>query len=187
MFHWSIESLVWADYIIYVTANPLADSTSLTVAWASGCFRDPQGRLIVGHINFVPRALTNAVPLKVNTQKLDVNTAIHEACHAMGYSSPFFSSYGYVDLNGVRQTGGTSTTYETTFGKSVTYIISPRVVREARTYFNCPTMTGLAIEDQGGSGTAGTHWEKRILYEEFLTGILSTSVSYHQQHDPRIL
>lgn len=167
-----------ADYVIYVTANPLSDPTSQTVAWASGCFRDGQGRLVVGHINFVPAALKNAAALKANTQKLDVNTAIHEACHALGYSSPFFSSYGYVDLNGVRQTGGTTTTYESTFGKSVTYLISPRVVREARAYFNCDTINGVAIEDQGGAGTAGSHWEKRILYQEFLTGILSTSASY---------
>ena len=36
------------------------------------------------------------------------------------------------------------------------------VQREARAHFGCPTLPGLEIENQGGTGTAGSHWEKRI-------------------------
>ena len=34
--------------------------------------------------------------------------------------------------------------------------------REARGHFGCPTLPGLEIENQGGTATAGSHWEKRI-------------------------
>ena len=34
---------------------------------------------------------------------------------------------------------------------------------EGRAHFNCPTLGGVELENQGGSGTAGSHWEKRIL------------------------
>ena len=34
---------------------------------------------------------------------------------------------------------------------------------EGRRYFGCESLVGVQLEDQGGSGTAGSHWEKRIL------------------------
>lgn len=34
---------------------------------------------------------------------------------------------------------------------------------EARSHFDCPTLLGVELEDQGGTGTAGQHWEKRVL------------------------
>ena len=34
---------------------------------------------------------------------------------------------------------------------------------EGRRYFGCDSLVGVELENQGGSGTAGSHWEKRIL------------------------
>lgn len=42
-------------------------------------------------------------------------------------------------------------------------MVTPRVVAEARKHFNCDLLEGAELEDQGGDGTALTHWEKRIL------------------------
>ena len=36
------------------------------------------------------------------------------------------------------------------------------VQREARAHFNCQSLPGLELENQGGTATAGSHWEKRI-------------------------
>ena len=33
---------------------------------------------------------------------------------------------------------------------------------EVRQHFNCPTLEGAELEDQGVVGTSLTHWEKRI-------------------------
>eukprot|EP00455_Lapot_gusevi_P004587 TRINITY_DN11889_c0_g1_i7.p1 TRINITY_DN11889_c0_g1~~TRINITY_DN11889_c0_g1_i7.p1 ORF type:complete len:398 (+),score=16.36 TRINITY_DN11889_c0_g1_i7:49-1242(+) len=63
-------------------------------------------------------------------------------------------------------------------GKSVTMMLSPRALAAGKEYFQCSTMTGVEIEDQGGSGTAGSHWEKRILYTEYICGILSSVATY---------
>ena len=30
-------------------------------------------------------------------------------------------------------------------------------------HFNCSTLQGVEVENQGGGGTAGSHWERRIL------------------------
>jgi leishmanolysin-like peptidase len=45
----------------------------------------------------------------------------------------------------------------------VDMMVTPRVVEEARLHFNCSVLEGAELEDQGGEGTALTHWEKRIL------------------------
>lgn len=42
-------------------------------------------------------------------------------------------------------------------------MVTPRVVEEVREHFNCSILEGAELEDQGGEGTALTHWEKRIL------------------------
>ena len=34
---------------------------------------------------------------------------------------------------------------------------------EGRRYFGCDSLEGVELENQGGPGTAGSHWEKRIL------------------------
>ena len=33
---------------------------------------------------------------------------------------------------------------------------------EGRRHFNCSTLEGVEIENQGGSGTMRSHWEERM-------------------------
>ena len=48
-----------------------------------------------------------------------------------------------------------------------TFLITlPGVVEYAREYFDCNNLTGVELENQGGSGTQGSHWERRILGDE---------------------
>ncbi|KAK6045032.1 hypothetical protein COOONC_17463 [Cooperia oncophora] len=53
-------------------------------------------------------------------------------------------------------------------------VVTPKVRQEARYYFNCPTLEGAEIEDQGGPGTMGAHWEKRVLEVGRFSRILET-------------
>lgn len=46
-------------------------------------------------------------------------------------------------------------------------MVTPRVAAEARRHFDCDKLEGAELEDQGGEGTALTHWEKRILEVSF--------------------
>lgn len=54
--------------------------------------------------------------------------------------------------------------------KEINVMVTPRVVEEIRNHFNCSELEGAELEDQGGEGTALTHWEKRILENEAMTG-----------------
>lgn len=51
--------------------------------------------------------------------------------------------------------------------KEIDMMVTPRVIEEARKHFNCSELEGAELEDQGGEGTALTHWEKRILEVSF--------------------
>ena len=46
----------------------------------------------------------------------------------------------------------------------VTYYIRTCVMlqREARSHFGCDTLEGAQLENQGGTATARSHWEKRL-------------------------
>jgi hypothetical protein len=34
---------------------------------------------------------------------------------------------------------------------------------EFRNHYNCSTLNGVELEDYGGGGTAGAHWEQRVM------------------------
>jgi len=42
---------------------------------------------------------------------------------------------------------------------------------QAMAHYNCSTLRGVEVENQGGAGTATSHWEQRIL------GVISHSNS----------
>jgi hypothetical protein len=69
-------------------------------------------------------------------------------------------------------------------GHTVTRIITPEVKNAAEKHFDCPGLDGGELEDGGSGQTAGSHWEKSILYvlieliyfpgvfeNEYMTGI----------------
>jgi hypothetical protein len=35
-------------------------------------------------------------------------------------------------------------------------------------HYNCPTIPGMQLENQGGAGYAGAHWEKTILENDVM-------------------
>lgn len=170
------------DFIIYVTAAPKSDPNSQTVAWALKCAQDGSNRPTVAHVNWVPRRLTNAAVPDAISEEMDVSTAVHEICHALGFANPFFPN-GYVGLDGttIVNPGGVVEAGDSTtapFMKKRTFINSPRVQREVRNHFGCSTAIGAEVEDQGGSGTAGSHFEKRIYQQNVMSGISTTVAAY---------
>lgn len=54
--------------------------------------------------------------------------------------------------------------------RSITMLITPKVLHEVRNHFNCSTLEGAELEDQGDIGTRLTHWEKRVFENEAMTG-----------------
>jgi hypothetical protein len=46
----------------------------------------------------------------------------------------------------------------------------PNAVNAARKHFNCDTIDGVGLEEYGGQGTAGSHWEKVLFGTELMVG-----------------
>lgn len=44
-------------------------------------------------------------------------------------------------------------------GGTVSRIVTPRVQAYVRSHFGCSSLSGAQLEDQGGEGSAGSHWE----------------------------
>ena len=56
-----------------------------------------------------------------------------------------------------------------TTGTARTLLKTPRLLARAREHFGCPTLEGVDVEDDGGSGSAGSHWDKRKMMNEFMS------------------
>jgi hypothetical protein len=74
-----------------------------------------------------------------------------------------------LDPNGNYYPSSTTTTMLTrttpagvTYNSTVTKLVTPQVVNFTRAHYNCSTMYGAELEDAGGAGTAGSHWEARV-------------------------
>ena len=50
----------------------------------------------------------------------------------------------------------------------VPHIISKNVVAKAKEHFGCNSMEGVPLENQGGSGTMGSHWESRYMLGDYM-------------------
>jgi hypothetical protein len=163
-----------ADYILYVTTQPTQGNT---LAYASACQFDQNNRPIAGGVNINPNSLNEADRWSYEFQ-YQLNVIIHEIVHALGFSSSLFPKF--TDPNGQPWSQVTQTYVER--GHSVTKVITPTVKLYGSKQFGCDLsqFNGVELEDQGGSGTQGSHWEKRVLNQEFMTG-----TSLHGDISPR--
>ena len=94
--------------------------------------------------------------------------AMHQLTHILGFSGYMFGSF--IDNNGNKQPYNKIVTSSNVNGKHVQMIKTPKVLSIARNYFNCPSLIGVELEDQGGAKIPGSHWESRIMYGDYMIG-----------------
>ncbi|XP_072946899.1 leishmanolysin-like peptidase [Epargyreus clarus] len=183
------------DFVLYVSAVQTERCLrGLTVAYASHCQQESaMDRPVAGHANFCPGELST----KYRDLPSVLSTVKHEMLHALGFSVSLFGFYR--DDNGEPLTERRPDTgnppldeelqihkWSDRVVKNITrknwvirggfiertfhMVVTPRVVREVREHFNCSKLEGAELEDQGGDGTALTHWEKRVFENEAMTG-----------------
>jgi hypothetical protein len=49
------------------------------------------------------------------------------------------------------------------------WLVTPKIKEKVREHFGCRTMLGMPVENEGGSGSQGSHWERRLLGSEIMT------------------
>ncbi|KAF5942914.1 hypothetical protein HYC85_020556 [Camellia sinensis] len=151
-----------ADLVLLVTARP---TTGNTLAWAVACERDQWGRAIAGHVNVAPRHLT------AEAETLLSATLVHEVMHVLGFDPHAFAHFR--DERKRRRNQVTEQVIDEKLGRMVTRVVLPRVVMHSRCHYGAfsENFTGLELEDGGGRGS---HWEKRLLMNEIMTGSVDT-------------
>ena len=100
---------------------------------------------------------------KEKSQEYFQAIVFHEFTHILGFSMYAFQNF-YHNIF----------TQNDQFGIMRTYINSAKVLEVARKYFNCTDLEGVELEESGGDGTAGSHWEARILLGDYMNGYAYT-------------
>lgn len=152
------------DIDLYVTIYAENDESTDYFAAATTCYQSTRdGRPSIGAyiLNF---AFLNPAPLY---EFLYFSTFAHEFTHILGFSNDLFTSY--VAPGSTRSRSLTEvTTVITISGKTYNAIKLPEVLEYAKTYYGCSSITGIPLEDGGGEGSAGSHWEKTFLPSEYM-------------------
>ena len=88
---------------------------------------------------------------KENTDIFLKNVLLHEITHILVFDPDLFKELGML-----------------TERNSIYYVNSTNVILKARQHFNCETITGIPLEDHGGDGSAGGHWEARYMLGDYM-------------------
>ena len=80
---------------------------------------------------------------------------LHEISHILGFSRFVFQNLNFIYS-------------ETVNGEEIFYINSTKVIEKAKIHFNCENIKGVALENQGGDGSAGSHWEARYMLGDYM-------------------
>ena len=135
-------------------SNGFVSSRSQTIDWPRAAYdlrtnmakarcqtESSRGRPTVGWANFAPRYL--------DSQGTDeFNVAVHEILHALGFSYDSFQRYR--KQNGEVYAFGELFDRYTSGGRTITKLLLPTALDVARIAFDCLTLDGLELENDGG-------------------------------------
>ncbi|KAL0478008.1 leishmanolysin peptidase [Acrasis kona] len=158
------------DIIIFVTLRPSTNTGVL--GWGLAClYESMYGRPIMGQFNADPETFFAA------SEGQQIGIMLHEITHVLGFSESRFSAM--IDQNGNQRPGSVLSAYRSykdsagnVNTKQVFYLNTPSLIKTAQSYFNCPESLpyGIELEEYGGDGTAGSHFDKRVYNNELMTG-----------------
>ena len=161
-----------ADLILFPFVNTTVTGT--TEAYAQVC--------TVSNLNHRPLAGLIGFTTSVNTKRVNwlqyfTVLTLHEITHILVFDPQLF--YTFIDSNGKTIPSNEITTNQIVNGVNRTLIITPKVVAAAQKHFNCSTLIGVELQDLGKKGTRLTHWQARIMLNDYMIGELydDTSIS----------
>ncbi len=96
---------------------------------------------------------------KKNAKSFLIMLLLHEITHVLGFSDGLFQYF---------QTTQTLTKTKTINGIQRTLFTGSNVIKYAKRHFACDDIEGIELENQGGDGSAGSHWEARIMLGDYM-------------------
>ena len=83
------------------------------------------------------------------------NLFLHELTHVLVFNPELMKELGM-------------TTTKIFDGSFVTFANSPKIVTVSHQHFNCRTLNGIPLENQGTEGSAGSNWEARYILGDYM-------------------
>ena len=144
-----INSLHIHDILIFPIINEKMEEDVLAQAWTCMVLT-----------NNKPAAGIVEINKDFSLNKLDsyyyVNyLLIHEISHILGFNTFTFKAFNLINSENVD-------------GIIKYYINSQKVLQRAKLHFNCENIKGIELENQGGKGSAGSHWEARYMLGDYM-------------------
>jgi len=162
-----LYSGVKTDYFLVVSST--SDSDSNWVASAGACYlASSTMRPILGSMlfNLYYTKAANGDPL---IHEKNMYLTMHEMLHALGFAGSSFKNF--IDGNGKTLTGHLKSVVLD--GSTRTVLDVEPLTTKLRNHYGCSTLPGAFLENDGGSGTAGSHFERRhFLYEAMTSGVI---------------
>lgn len=156
-----------ADIVIFVKIDESGFFKQNHIeAAAIHCFQDDLSRRpIAGYIEFKSE-------LKVTNQTaVDYLTwlAIHEITHILVMNDSLYDDW--IDAN-MKPLGFNNVVGNRILpnGKKMSYLKTPQILAKGKQHFGCDKFEGLALEYNGGPGTAGAHWSKKVMNTDYMIG-----------------
>lgn len=137
-----------------------------TEAYATACILcSVDKRPCAGFIGFSPK-INNEKP---NWKSYYSMLTLHELSHVLVFHPMLFNFF----TNPNREPYDMSQVFlnATVNGLPRKLVAFPRTLQAAKDHFNCPSLKGLELENQGGAGTNSGHWEARIMLGDYMIGI----------------
>ena len=140
------------EYDTIIFPKFLPSTTESYIAKAGSCYYDEINRPLIGLLYI------NNEKINFDAKNSNIYTKtvlLHEMTHILVFNKEVF-----------KRQGMTYTIEED--NKEIRYINTPKVLEKARKHFNCELIQGLPLEDQGGPGSAQTHWEARVMLGDYM-------------------
>ena len=144
-----------ADIVIFPVILSQSQLGESVIAAASACFIDARTRRPIAGILFLGSSYDFS---RANSNQYLEMVLLHEITHILAFSSVLFEFfpnqpvYANQTINGVNRK----------------LLTTPEVVKRAQNHFGCDNITGVELENQGGLGSVGSHWEARLMLGDYM-------------------
>lgn len=154
------------DLILIATIDPSLKQTDTTEAWASYCkLEASSNRPVVGIVALSKFALNFS---KKNWLDYYTSLVFHEIYHVIVFNNDYYDKFYDATTNTVKPSSSIVISNQVVNGIPRTLIKSTAVIQAAKKHYSCDNVAGVELENQGGDGSAGAHWESRVMLGDFM-------------------
>jgi len=163
---------VKADLFLYIDSQASSSSQTANSKFcyrASGTKRPLISRIMVFR-NRILEAKGNVLLHEKNMYVM-----MHELTHGLGFSTYTYSDF--ITDSGSRRTGHVKSIKVA--GSTRTVINVPALTNRVRAHFGCSSLPGAPMENDGGSSTASSHFERKLFIYDMMSsgGILGRRIT----------